>query len=152
MKLLDIRTTFLLVGLLYVLFPITVYLLLKKSRQVAVKLWCAGGIAVGLGMIFAGIRPLLEGHVSGFFIYTLGNTLMVAGYTMRVQSLRIDIEKPIPNHLWIGSIFVFTALFEVARNDSTILRMMTAYWRLGGKGQRPFKIQLPTTWLYLAGF
>lgn len=133
MMLFDIRTTFLLVGLLYILLPITVYLLLKENRQSAVKLWCAGGLVVGFGMIFLGLRPLLEAYTSDFFVYTAGNALMVAGYTMRVQSLRIDVQKPMPNHLWIGSIFAFTALFEVARSDigSTVFRITTAYVWLG---------------------
>lgn len=134
MKLLDIRTTFLLIGLLYVLLPITVYLLLKENRQSAVKLWCAGGLVVGVGMILLGIRPLLEAHhAPNFLIYTVGNAMLVAGYTMRVQSLRIDVQKPIPNYLWMGSVFVFIALFEVARSDvgSILLRVVTAYSWIG---------------------
>lgn len=133
MKLLDIRTVFLLLGVLYIVLPITVFLLLKDNRHSAVKLWCAGGLLVGFGMVFLGLRPLLEERTSGFFIYTLGNALTVAGYTMRVQSLRIDIQKPIPNYLWIGSIFLFILLFEVARSDigSTALRMVIAYFWIG---------------------
>ena len=131
--LLDIRTVFLLLGLLYIVLPMTVYFLLKENRRGTVKLWCAGGLMAGLGMIFLGLRPLLEAHTSGFFVYTVGNALMVAGYTMRFQSLRLDIQKPIPNHLWISSIFVFIALFEVARTDigSTAARMVTAYFWIG---------------------
>ncbi len=58
---------------------------------------------------------------------------MVAGYTARVQSLRIDIQKPISNYLLIGSFFVFILLFEFARSDfgSLLLRVELAYAWIG---------------------
>lgn len=130
----DIRTVFLLLGLLYIILPLTVFFLLKTQKRASIKLWCLGGLAAGLGMIVTGIRPILESaHASGFFIYTLGNALMVAGYTARVQSLRMDIQKPTSNYLLIGSVFVFILLFEFARSDfgSLLLRVELAYAWIG---------------------
>ena len=85
-------------------------------------------------MILTGLRPLLESvHASGFLIYTLGNALMVVGYTVRVQSPRLDVQKSASNYLWIGSILIFIVLFEIARSDagSLLLRVELAYVWIG---------------------
>ena len=68
--LIDVRTTYLLVGLLYIVLPLTVFVLLKEYRRSSVTLWCAGGLIAGSGMVFFGLRPFLEGNYPGFITYT----------------------------------------------------------------------------------
>lgn len=132
--LIDVRTTYLLVGLLYIVLPLTVFVLLKEYRRSSVTLWCAGGLIAGSGMVFFGLRPFLEGNYPGFITYTLGNLLMVIGYTLRAQSMRMDIEKPFSHKALFGSILLFLILYELARSDwgSVSARIECAYLWLAG--------------------
>ena len=131
--LLDVRTAYLLLGMLYIILPLTVFLLLKNHRQLSVQLCCAGGFAVGLGAIFLALRPVLEGVAHGFVTYTLGNALMVIGYTTRLQSLRIDIRKPLSNVWLIVSVLLFVLAYEFSRSEfgSVALRVELAYFWIG---------------------
>ena len=131
--LVDVKTMFLLLGLLYIILPITVFFLLKEYRNTAVNLWCGGGFIVALGMLVTAFRPVMEGRVSGVLVYTLPNTLMVIGYALRAQSLQIDIQKAVPI-LWVVAwILSFIVVFEVARNIIGVLeiRVMLAYTWIG---------------------
>jgi signal transduction histidine kinase len=130
----DVRTTYLLVGLLYIVLPLTVFFLLKDYKKNTVTLWCVGGLVAGCGMVFLGLRPFLEGKFPGFITYTLGNLLLVMGYTMRAQSMRIDIGKPF-SHKWLFvSVLLFVILYELARSDwgSVAVRIGYAYLWVAG--------------------
>ena len=131
--LIDVRTAYLLLGLLYIVLPVTVFFLLRHNNLISIKFWCGGGLVAGIGMVFLGIRPFLEAKFPGFITYTLGNTLIMIGYTMRTQSLRIDLQKPISRKVLISSIILFIGFFELARSDygSIAARMILAYFWSG---------------------
>lgn len=129
----DIRTVFLLLGFLYIILPITVYFLLKDYAKASIRLWCAGGVIVAFGMLLIAFRAVIENKVSGMLVYTLPNTLMVIGYSMRAQSLRVDIQKPFSSVWLIAWVLIFVAAFEISRTviGSVILRVMVAYSGVG---------------------
>ncbi len=103
----DVKTAYFLLGFLYVVMPISVYFYLKSYRTNAVKLWCLGGVFNGLGLVMISFRPFMLTHFADFFTFTLVNTLIVSGYTLRIQSLRIDMQRAAASYLVIGLILIF---------------------------------------------
>jgi len=119
-------------GLLYIVLPLSVFFLLREHKQPAVRLWCIGGLVVGVSLVFLALRPLLEERFSGFFVLTFSNTLLIVGYLTRFQSLRIDIEKPLSKIIFFGAIALYVGMFELARNSGHLVhRMVIAYFSAG---------------------
>lgn len=131
--LIDVRTAYFILGLLYIILPLTVLLLLKDHKTIPVKFWCFGGLMAGLGMLTLGLRPFLEGKVHGLITYTLPNAMMVIGYSMRAHSLQLDIQKPIQKEWFIASIALFLVFFELARSPlgTVQARMIVSYFWIG---------------------
>lgn len=129
----DVRTAYLLIGLLYLILPLTVLFVLGSRKQSSITLWGVGGVSAGLGVLLFALRPLLEARVSPFITFTLTNVLMVAGYIMRFQSLRIDMQKPYPTHWLIAFVLLFALGFEFIRSvlGLVALRMEFAYSSIG---------------------
>ena len=111
---LDIKTAYFLLGLFYIGLPASAYFYLSNRRTASINLWCLGGILNGLGLLAISFRPMMVGHFSTFFTFTLVNTFVVAGYSLRIQSLRIDMNKPIPNYMLIGFILLFTLIYQLS--------------------------------------
>ena len=93
--------------------PMSAYLYLKNYRSNAVKYWCFGGVLNGLGLVFISFRPYMLDHFPDFFTYTLLNMMIVAGYCLRIQSLRMDMKRSVPNYLLIAFILVFGIAYHL---------------------------------------
>lgn len=133
--LIDVRTAYVVVGVLYLILPMTVWVLLKDYKQKSVTLWCAGGMLVGLGTAVLGLRPLLVQHLPGFITYTVFNAIVLVGYLSRVQSLRLDLKKPVPFKWLVMWVVLFVSIYEPARiGASDGFRIAIAYWFYSGVG------------------
>ena len=127
--LLDVRTAFLLLGLLYIILPLTVFILLRKYQQASVRIWCVGGLIVGVSLVLLGVRPFLERVAPEVFTITFTNALLMTGYLTRFQSLRIDVDKPVPVLLIIGPMTIYLIIFETVRAYGTVAnRVEVAYF------------------------
>jgi signal transduction histidine kinase len=109
----DIKTAYFLLGFLYVVMPISVYFYLKNYRSNAVKYWCFGGVLNGLGLVIISFRPYMLDNFPDFFTFTLVNILIVSGYCLRIQSLRMDMKRSVPNYLLVAFILVFGIAYHL---------------------------------------
>lgn len=86
----DVRTAFLIIGVLYLLLPIITWVVLIEQRSPQVVLWCGGGLLVGIGFILIGLRGIFPELAT----YPIANSLIVVSHFARIQALRLDIGKP----------------------------------------------------------
>ncbi len=108
----DLITSTFIVGLMYCLFPVSVYVFLKEHRNLAVRLWCLGGIFGGIGFTIVALRPELT-NIPTSITYTLPNALFFSGLLLRMQSLKIDCKQPIKKmNLLLGTL-LFIMLYEL---------------------------------------
>lgn len=111
--LLDIKTAYFLLGLFYVVMPLTAYLYLRGHRTIPVKLWCLGGLLNGIGFIIISLRPLLHGHLSEFFTFTLANVLIVTGYLTRIKSLRSEMNRALPLAMLVAFVMLYGFIYHL---------------------------------------
>ena len=109
----DLVTSTLIVGLMYFLFPMSVYAFLKEHRNQAVLLWCLGGIFGGIGFTVVSLRAELI-NVPTSFTYTLPNALFFSGILLRIQSLKIDCQQPMKNRSLLLGALLFIIVYELA--------------------------------------
>jgi signal transduction histidine kinase len=89
----DPQTVVLLTGMLYVAMPLTVWsLLLGREEPLTLALWCVGGLLVGLGFVFVGLR----GIVADLLSYSLANQLLYGSYVLRYAALQRLQKQPVP--------------------------------------------------------
>lgn len=100
----DVRTAYLINGLLYFVLPVVVWVVLVGQRTLPVALWCGGGMMVGAGLVLTSFRGFLPGE----FIGTV-TALVITGAMLRIQSLRMDLAKPWPTR-WIVAVFFISYL------------------------------------------
>lgn len=86
---LDNRTLLLVAGALYVLLPLSVWLILRMPRQQAALTWCAGGVVCGIGLLLMGAHGQLANEIS----YAMGHPLWTLGALLVSQSLRMDCDR-----------------------------------------------------------
>jgi len=86
---LDNRTLLLVAGGLYVLLPLSVWVVLRMPRQPAPVLWCSGGVLGGVGLMLMGLR----GAVPDTLSYLVGQPLIALGAMLLAQSLRLDLGR-----------------------------------------------------------
>jgi signal transduction histidine kinase len=86
---LDNATLLLVAGTLYLLLPLSVWLILRMPRQRAPLVWCTGGMVGGVGLLLIGARGQIHDVVS----YAVGQPLLAVGAWLTAQSLRIDIGR-----------------------------------------------------------
>lgn len=110
---LDIKTAYFLLGLFYVVMPLTAYLYLRGHRTIPVKLWCLGGLLNGIGFIIISLRPLLHGHLSEFFTFTLANVLLVTGYLTRIKSLRSEMNRALPLAILVAFVTLYGLFYHL---------------------------------------
>jgi C4-dicarboxylate-specific signal transduction histidine kinase len=86
----DVRTAFLILGLLYLLLPTITWMVLAGQRSTPIALWCWGGLLVGMAAIFISQVSLLPPWVS---IGLGGLVFFLSGFA-RIQSLCLDLGRP----------------------------------------------------------
>jgi signal transduction histidine kinase len=86
----DARTSFFILGLLYLLLPVFSWFVLAKQRSIQVALWCGSGFLLGVSAILAG----LAGHVPEWVSILLPALLFLFSSFARIQSLRMDLGIP----------------------------------------------------------
>ena len=86
---LDNATLLLVAGTLYLLLPLSVWLILRMPRQSAPLVWCTGGMLGGVGLLLIGARGQIHDVVS----YAVGQPLLALGACLTAQSLRIDTGR-----------------------------------------------------------
>lgn len=101
----DLRTAFLIVGLLYVLLPIVTWFVLARQRSQAVALWCGGGLLLASSSILTGLSATVPHWVSIDFVYFVS---LLSSF-LRIQSLRLDLRCPWSWH-WITAALLMLCL------------------------------------------
>lgn len=130
--LIDVKTAYFLLGFFYLVMPASAYFYLSNYRTSPVRLWCFGGFLNGVGLLMISFRPQLTASISEFFTYTFVNVLIVAGYSMRIQSLRMEIKRSLSNYVLIGFILSFGAIYQlcVVLGDSIQPRVIFALFSI----------------------
>lgn len=114
----DLPTAFVILGVIYVLMPLLVWVTLIRKRSLQVPLWCGGGVLLGIGAILIGLR----GQIPPFVSITIANMAVFLGGMMRIQSLRIRLESSlritwfVVAFLALAGVFVF--IQEWRHNES----------------------------------
>lgn len=105
---LDVRTVFLIVGLLYVILPTLTWIVLSKQHSRQVALWCVSGLMTGGAMIsISAFRGSLH-----WAIQPLLALIFSASHVMRIQSLRLDLGRPWRTQTMVLAFAVYILVFE----------------------------------------
>ena len=110
----DIPTANLIVGLMYFLFPLTVFVFLKEHRTLPVILWCLGGFLNGFGFVAIGMRMHYP-EASGVITYTLPNVLLFIGVLIRIHSLKLECKSELKPMQLIAFTLTFAVAYEIVR-------------------------------------
>jgi len=106
---LHLPTAYLIAGILYMIMPVSVWLILRKRHGPSNTLWCLGGLAFGLSLILLGMR----GQLPEALTYILAIWLLVLGPLLRVGALRHELQRPV----WVTGLLalslVYIAVFVV---------------------------------------
>jgi len=105
---LDIRTTYLIIGLLYLVLPVVAWIVLAGQHTRAVTYWCGGGLLGGVGLLLIGLR----GSIPDLASFALANLLIMIGNLWRNQSLRMDLNIPWRTRWVVLAALVFVLVFE----------------------------------------
>lgn len=94
---LDNRTALCFTAALDLILPIYAWVALAGQRTRATVWWCASGPFLGIGISLL----VLRSTIPDFLSFNLGNLLIVAGFLVSLQSLRLQIGPP-PRMAWMG--------------------------------------------------
>jgi signal transduction histidine kinase len=86
---LHLPTAYFIAGILYLIMPISVWLMLRKRQGLSNILWCLGGLAFGLSLILLGMR----GKWPDALTYEVAIWLLVLGPLLRVGALRHALQR-----------------------------------------------------------
>lgn len=90
MAALDQRSLILMISLLYLVLPLTVWLVMGRPRAPGPLLWCVGGLMGGVGFALMGLR----GQIPDMLSYTVGQTVLLSSPLLAAQGLRHDLGRP----------------------------------------------------------
>jgi hypothetical protein len=93
--------------------PASAYFYLSNHRTTPVKLWCLGGFLNGIALLMISFRPLMMAYLPEFFSFTLVNVLIVAGYSIRIQSLRLEMNRQLSSYVLTGLILCFGIIYQL---------------------------------------
>jgi len=106
---LHLPTAYLIAGILYMIMPVSVWLILRKRHGLSNTLWCLGGLAFGLSLILLGMR----GQLPEALTYVLAIWLLVLGPLLRVGALRHELQRPVWATGLLALSLVYIAVFVV---------------------------------------
>ena len=88
---LHLPTAYFIAGILYLIMPVSVWLMLHKRQGLSNTLWCLGGLTFGLSLILLGMR----GKWPDALTYEVAIWLLVLGPLLRVGALRDALQRPV---------------------------------------------------------
>ena len=110
MPAIDVPTAVLHSALLYFIMPAVTWLVLVEQRTSQVRLWCLGGILIGLGVLLYG----LHGKVPDWLVPSAAFAITIVGTLLRIQSLRMDLgmqwQQRTPLLIMLSVMIVFELL------------------------------------------
>ena len=106
-----IPTVYLILGVLYLILPLTVWALLFNQPSRASALWCSGGVLFGVALTLVGLRA----HLPAWLTYTLANGLMWSGVLIQALALRRALNLSLGLKRAAALILVCVAGFEFFR-------------------------------------
>jgi C4-dicarboxylate-specific signal transduction histidine kinase len=120
--LVDVPTIYLFAGVLYLLLPLTAWMVLSGQRSPLAMYWCIGGELVGIGMILFAFRHVLPGWAT----YSLGNYALWAGNMVLILTIGRMLNYKLKASLFAWAWLFFALVFEYFRIvlESPQLRFM----------------------------
>lgn len=91
---LDSQTTMLAAGCLFVLVPLNIWVITRPPRPATITLWNLAALSAGVSMALLSLRSMVSDHLS----YSGYSTLVLA-MLLFMQSLRLDLQRPLPRWL-----------------------------------------------------
>ena len=104
----DLHTAYLIMGALYLAMPAAVWLALRHNLTPAVNAWCGGGMLFGLGLGLLSQRA----QWPHWLTYELAVLFINLGQLVRVQALRLELQRPLTRTTLIGLPVAFLLLYE----------------------------------------
>jgi signal transduction histidine kinase len=99
----EASTGFILLGYMYVIMPVITLFILSHQWTKPVLFWIAGGLLIGMAALFSG----LQGKVPAWVTLSIASMCFHAGNLARIQSLRIELNKPwAPKWIIIGFMLI----------------------------------------------
>lgn len=111
MTVFHIPTVYLIIGLLYALLPMVVWLVLATQKSSTVQLWCVGGESLALGLLLIGLRA----HLPSWVTYTLANVLCWTGILLQALALRRALDEDWRMTWVVSPMVVWLGVFEYFR-------------------------------------
>jgi len=103
-----IPTVYLIIGILYVLLPLTVWAVLYNQPARSAALWCVGGELLGIGLLLLGLR----GYLPAWMSYPLANVVMWTGVLIQIMALRRALQQSLALKRSVLLIVACVAVFE----------------------------------------
>jgi C4-dicarboxylate-specific signal transduction histidine kinase len=100
---LHLPTAYFIAGVLYLIMPVSVWLMFRKRHGPSNTLWCLGGLAFGLSLILLGMR----GKWPEALTYVLAIWLLVLGPLLRAGALRHELQRPV----WVTGLLALSLVF-----------------------------------------
>ncbi|MEY2622412.1 MAG: Sensor protein FixL [Pseudomonadota bacterium] len=114
MSFFDLRTAFVVMGMLYLIMPITVWFALRHVKARSVIEWCGGGIVFGLGLFLLGQR----GSWPEWVTYELAAFMINGAQWLRVCALRSELKKPLSPWLGLTLFLSYVLAYSFMRRDA----------------------------------
>lgn len=108
----DLSTAYVVMGMLYLVMPLSVWYALRGVRARLVAEWCGGGVMFGLGLFILGQR----GNWPEWVTFEVAAILVHAAQLLRVTSLSRAIERPLPSYLPIALVVLYALAYTWLRH------------------------------------
>ena len=111
MKIFDLHTAYLIMGMLYFIMPAGVWLALRENRSQTVTEWSVGGALFGMGMLLLGLRH----QAPQWLTYEAAVLLMNLGQITRIGALRRELDRPLSPLVRFTWVLSMMGLYEAGR-------------------------------------
>lgn len=105
----DLRTTLLFIAMQYIAMPIVTWMVLAKQRTQFVRLWCLGGLCLGMGLFLFAFQGTVSDWAAPSGVYLL---VLISTFTF-IRAFQVDMGRP--SRLWpmVVCVVLLMAIFEV---------------------------------------
>lgn len=120
-----LATAYVVMGVLYLFMPLSVWYALRRVRSRTVTEWCLGGTCFGIGLLMLGQR----GNWPEWVTFELAATLTIGAQLLRITALRRDLNKPLAGSWSVMLLLVYVVAYVwLRRYDGDVER--TSYYLL----------------------